>query len=349
MFSAQHANAAVIPYGVSPNLAGVGLADVAGQRFMSNDRDEVRGYVGRMYCDHSLDLVNADGRLDTRIAHLRCGGVALTDMSYGADVMIDAGRLEDFYLVQIPVAGRSGLSLGGKHGDYGPGRASVQNPQVPLAMYWSGDCRKLVLRYDRAGFERFVEACVGRPLRGCVDFEPWFDTDSRLGAMLIQQVQAVIGMARHGAAGGAVPALLERHLETTLMGMLLFLQPHDLTAQLTQATPGADPAPVRRVRDYLEAHAHEPIDLADLVAVAGVPLRTLHHQFRHVLGVSPMQLLRDIRLDRVRAELASPHETTNVTQAAMNWGFEHLGRFAVAYRRRFGETPRETLGRQRGG
>jgi len=279
---------------------------------------------------------------------LRCGSVSLTDMSYGADVMIDAGRLENFYLVQIPVAGRSGLSLGGKHGDYGPGRASVQDPNVPLAMFWSADCRKLVLRYDRARFERFVEAFVGRPLRGCVNFEPWFDTDSQMGALLIDQVQAVIGMARHGAGGGAVPLLLERHLETTMMGMLLYLQPHDLTAQLAQATRSADPASVRRVRDFLEAHAHEPIDLSDLVDVAGVPLRTLHHQFRHAVGMSPMQLLREIRLDRVRSELLSAHETTNVTQAAMNWGFEHLGRFAVAYRRRFGETPRDTLARQRG-
>ena len=132
VFSAQHTNAEVIP---------AGLSGVAGRRFMSSDRDEVRGYVGAMFCDHSLDLVNSGGRLDTRIAHLRCGSVSLTDMSYGADVMIDAGRLENFYLVQIPVAGRSGLSLGGKHGDYGPGRASVQDPNVPLAMFWSADCR----------------------------------------------------------------------------------------------------------------------------------------------------------------------------------------------------------------
>ncbi|EGD60898.1 AraC family transcriptional regulator [Novosphingobium nitrogenifigens DSM 19370] len=340
MYQALHSNAD----GFALTLAGA-----ASHSFLSKERDEVRSYVGRMYCEHSFDLVNPRGLLTTDIAHLRCGSVTLTEMSYGADVIIDAGRLEHFYLVQIPVAGRAGLTLGGEHGVYGPGRASVQHPQVPLEMHWSGDCRKVVLRCDRAGFERFVEAFLGRPLRSHVRFEPWFDLASPLGARLVDQMQCAIAMVRNGARFEpcGANALLERHLENTMMTALLFLQPHDLSEELGRSIPAADPLPVRRVREYLHEHAHDPIDMADIGKVAGIPLRTLHHQFRQTLGVTPMQLLRDIRLERVRRELMAPGETTNVTQVAMHWGFEHLGRFALAYRQRFGETPRETLRRQR--
>ncbi len=318
-------------------------------RFHSRDCDEVRRYVGRMFCDHTLDLVNPRSALDTRIAEVRCANVSLTEMAYGADVMIDAGQLEHFYLVQIPLTGRAGITLGGHHATCGPGMASVQHPLAPLQMYWSGDCRKMVVRYDRAGLERFAEAYLGHPLRSCLHFAPCLDTQTLTGAMLVDQVKAAIAMVRRCAEGGAgaLPVLLEGHLENALMAALMFFQPHDLSEDMARAVPSNDPAPVRRVRDYLNAHAHEVIDMATLGAVAGVPVRTLHHQFRRALGISPMQMLREIRLERVRRELLQSTPVTNVTQIAMNWGFDHLGRFAAAYRERFGESPRQTLQRHR--
>src|SRR6185295_650419 len=60
------------------------------------------------------------------------------------------------------------------------------------------------------------------------------------------------------------------------------------------------------------------------------------------------QVKRDLLLERVRRELlrASPEATT--TEIAMRCGIGHLGRFAAAYRERYGETPSTTLeGRRR--
>lgn len=36
-----------------------------------------------------------------------------------------------------------------------------------------------------------------------------------------------------------------------------------------------------------------------------------------------------------------------MTAIAMGWGFTHMGRFAVEYRKRFGESPSETLRQRR--
>ena len=50
---------------------------------------------------------------------------------------------------------------------------------------------------------------------------------------------------------------------------------------------------------------------------------------------------------RARDELLiSRPEDTRVTDIAMRWGFQHLGRFCQIYKRRFGETPTATLRRQ---
>ena len=55
------------------------------------------------------------------------------------------------------------------------------------------------------------------------------------------------------------------------------------------------------------------------------------------------ELLADIRLARVREELLHGTENATVTGVAMRWGFTHTGRFAAAYRRKYGESPSQTL------
>jgi transcriptional regulator GlxA family with amidase domain len=57
-----------------------------------------------------------------------------------------------------------------------------------------------------------------------------------------------------------------------------------------------------------------------------------------------MAYLRQIRLTRAHEELrqARPGRTT-VALVAHRWGFSHLGRFAAAYRERYGVAPSGTL------
>jgi transcriptional regulator GlxA family with amidase domain len=57
-----------------------------------------------------------------------------------------------------------------------------------------------------------------------------------------------------------------------------------------------------------------------------------------------MTYLQSVRLDRAHESLrrADPTRLT-VSAVAHRWGFAHLGRFASAYRLRFGEPPSETL------
>ena len=96
--------------------------------------------------------------------------------------------------------------------------------------------------------------------------------------------------------------------------------------------------------EIIEEHAAEPLTVADVAEAVGVSARALQDGFRRHLGTTPVSYLRDVRLDRVRAELtaAAPGATT-VTDVAYRWGFFHPGRFAAAYRERFGESPSRTL------
>ena len=60
-----------------------------------------------------------------------------------------------------------------------------------------------------------------------------------------------------------------------------------------------------------------------------------------------MRLLRQARLAQARSALAAPRPETTVTTVALDYGFNHLSRFARQYARHFGESPSETLRRAR--
>lgn len=98
---------------------------------------------------------------------------------------------------------------------------------------------------------------------------------------------------------------------------------------------------VHRAVCYLRDNLHRSITLADLIDAAGATERTLHRQFRQVLGVTPWAYLRDLRLCAARRTL-SGFTYDPITSIALSVGYPHFSRFACDYRERFGELPSET-------
>jgi transcriptional regulator GlxA family with amidase domain len=98
----------------------------------------------------------------------------------------------------------------------------------------------------------------------------------------------------------------------------------------------------------MHADPAHPYTAGELAAIAGVGVRVLQESFKQHVGVSPMTYLRRLRLDGVHTELseADPWQVS-VSEVAVRWGFTHLGRFAGAYRARFGVAPSQTLRERR--
>jgi len=155
---------------------------------------------------------------------------------------------------------------------------------------------------------------------------------------------ALTALARALRVGG-VDSPAWREAKYTVAEVLLDLFPpeaDDLPAVLAQPRN----ARLRAAVEYVHAHAAEPVTVADLSAASGLSVRSVQESFRRVFDVSPLTYLRQVRLDRVRAELleAGPHAGA-VGDVARRWGFAHLGRFSASYAERFGEYPKQTLRR----
>lgn len=103
---------------------------------------------------------------------------------------------------------------------------------------------------------------------------------------------------------------------------------------------------MRRLEDTLTAKSDEPIYMAELCAAVGASYWILRDCCREYLGMSPKRYLwlRRMHLAR-RALQTTDTEKTTVTEIATNYGFWELGRFSVAYRSLFGESPSAALRR----
>ena len=98
---------------------------------------------------------------------------------------------------------------------------------------------------------------------------------------------------------------------------------------------------MRRLDALLDANVGRPIYTDDIVAELNVTARTLHTVTQRASGLSLHRYLRLKRLWSVRwALMANPDRA--IKNVALDHGFWHLGRFAVEYKRMFGEAPSQT-------
>lgn len=113
---------------------------------------------------------------------------------------------------------------------------------------------------------------------------------------------------------------------------------------------GDDVPVANRLRDairYVERHAAERPAVSEIAAACGLSQRGLQDVFARTLDSTPHRFLREHRLDRVRSELLRAGDDRSpsadgVALVARKWGFTNPGRFATAYRERFGEDPAAT-------
>ena len=108
-------------------------------------------------------------------------------------------------------------------------------------------------------------------------------------------------------------------------------------------------AVISRFEELLAANRDRPLHLTEICAAVGASQRTLETCCEEHLGMGPIRYLwlRRMHLAR-RALIGADPSNTTVTQIATGHGFWELGRFAVSYKRLFGESPSATLHRPAG-
>lgn len=297
--------------------------------------------VSRVMKPHQIAQLDRAEKLDARMHHLALGEISISRLRYGAKVEINCDPLDGCFLIQMPLTGTANIRVGNQDLGTTGELASVLSPSDAAHMQWSHDMDQLIMRVSRNLLERTLVGHLGHQLESPLRFEhsfAWRNSPAWrcLLSYLMECAAQYPDLAQH--------KLVLPQIEQLTTSILLASHQHNYSQTAPSRRNTILPRHVRRVQDFIHAHAHEQITPEQLATVAGVSLRSLYSGFKDFLGVSPMHYLRDIRMENVRAELVNG-EATNVAGVALRWGFAHLGRFSTEYKQRYGETPRQTLRR----
>jgi AraC-like DNA-binding protein len=112
----------------------------------------------------------------------------------------------------------------------------------------------------------------------------------------------------------------------------------DQGARLRQmASAGSQSQQIARAIDWLKGNFHRPLRVDELATQVHMSTSTLHHHFRTLTAMSPLQFQKSLRLSEARRLMLT--ERLDVSTAAFQVGYESPSQFSREYGRLFGAPP----------
>ena len=312
----------------------------------SEDLDEVREFLSGLTAPHEFDVRGNSAGLSTNVAVAPFGNLNLLHFGYG-DVRIDVSSGEegdDGLLFYVVTGGGGSFRRGNTDIDFSVTQGVVRDLSRPIAVTQSG-LSAFALPLLKEQLRQHARAVIGADVGGApVVFDQAIDMTTPGGRQFRNTLQ-FIANALDGPLREMENPILTRQMEELLLTQILTMLPNSYSDAIAGcATQVALPYHVKRARDYIHAHAHTAVSVADIAAAARCGYRTVQNAFKDAYGMSPMAYLRLVRLKRVHGALLTGGEDgATIAQIARAWGFGHMGRFAEMYRREFGELPSETV------
>jgi AraC-like DNA-binding protein len=299
----------------------------------------VRDELARLYPGARLTPARSSAtELRLEFRSVSAGSLRLDRVNLSSAGRAHAEPPPDTLLCLVPTGGTLTVDGPGMSERCGPGQPVLCPVGTGIDVGWSAGFSELVVPMSFAAISQHAAAVTGIReeefrFHGMRPVEPamrrlWVATVG----YLFRQLHAPESPMAHPLVQAEALGLLN----TTLLAAF----PNTTTA----GPAGSAPTAVRRGMAFIEAHAGEPLTVADIADASGIGVRGLQAGFARHAGTTPLGFARRIRLDRAHRELEAADPTrTTVREVAARWGFAKPERFAAAYRERFGELPSRTL------
>ncbi|MDB5582382.1 MAG: transcriptional regulator, AraC family [Bradyrhizobium sp.] len=310
--------------------------------FTTSDMHEGMRYISET-SRHTLRPLDARSAVELRHWGLSLENIQLNlvELTCGSEFRMEKTAEAGHYLFQLPISGICEMQVGRSKARASAGQIFAHNPGDESQKRWIGSCTQLMVRVDRHAFGRVLSSELDRECREPVIFDrsiQGIDVGRALGALSRSIWQDVSYHAP--LRQWRVTRSFERNFLVGCLGLL----PHNYSEEFCRPVTSAAPYYVRRAEDYIRANLRSPIEIEDLVAVAGVSSRSLYYGFRRWRGTTPMSYLRNMRLSLAHEELKHARDAgVHVTRVALGVGYDHLSRFSKDYKQRFGQSPSVTL------
>lgn len=325
------------------------LVQLLDQRMTRPDRsvstcnpDEASARLFDMYSANRLRLAGCSDGFAMRFRLQALGEMEIASLSFGAAVVLEQAPMDRFILVSTQLCGRARIQAGRMAEEGGAGLIVIDPCDTPVSKHFSADSQRLHVRVSLVALERKCAELLGHELDRPLRLAPFIQHGSRAQQRWLNLLPMLLGYLDEPPLVGL--AGISRALEETVLLTLLTEQPHSYRDELVSGpAPSIAPRHVQRAEAWMIEHAASDLTLGDIAAAAGVSVRSLCEGFQRSRQLSPMKFLRELRLRKVHEALRNAEPGASVTAIAEQWRFNHPGRFASEYRRRFGELPSQTL------
>ncbi len=306
---------------------------------------EAAQVMSQLFGEHSIVV----GGQDAANFCLTYHAATLKEISFGYfdyRVRVELRNLSaDSYYLFMPTSGSGRFQQGSCEHKTSTIGAFIANPKTLFNLKLESDSPHLFLRFSPKLVEHQVSKVLGRTLKDSVHFECSFDLSKACSWRWHTAVQLLHEELYSQDSLSHNPLRIDA-LEEYLAATLLLLQDSNYSTYLQPVGIERSSRTLRLAIKYMQENLCEEITLEEIANDIGISQRSIQKAFRDELHSSPMTYLRDLRLDRIQLEiLSSPDRAVKIGSIARKWGVNHYGRFAKAYKDRFGESPSETLDR----
>ncbi len=111
------------------------------------------------------------------------------------------------------------------------------------------------------------------------------------------------------------------------------------------AIPDTQTHRISRAIEWLNNHYAEPLSIENLAQMINLSTSALHHRFKSVTAMSPLQYQKQLRLQEARPLLLL--ENSDVSSIGYKMGYESPSQFSREYSRLFGASPSKDIARLR--
>ncbi|HEY9857738.1 MAG TPA: AraC family transcriptional regulator [Stenomitos sp.] len=107
------------------------------------------------------------------------------------------------------------------------------------------------------------------------------------------------------------------------------------------AMTGSQSNRIQKVINWLKNHYAEPLRMEDLASLATMSVSSMHHHFREITSMSPLQFQKQLRLQEARRLMLI--EDLDAGSAALRVGYDSPSQFSREYSRLFGQPPKRDI------
>lgn len=312
--------------------------------YEGQDVDETNQVLSRLFTEVAIGPLDLWSPFSARVNGLELPQSSPCYCEYGHGMHAASSQPLDFHAIQLIRSGNTRFDIDNQSvvGDTRSGVMLSADQQVKVHHSPANGVLSFIVK--EAVVSDIISSWTGHTKISPIRFRFRLDTsDPRTASVLVLLQHFVAEIDRPGGILEAPAAVAS--FEHALINFMLFGLNHNLSESLRAPPKIAGTEQVRRVEDYIEANAEDPIDMNTLARITGVSTSAIFRAFRKHRDYTPMRFLLDVRMRLVRQYLLQAAPTSSVTGIAMGCGFIHLGRFAAEYRLRFDESPSQTLKR----